>query len=190
MTNTNTNDRIGANDAVKDVESGEISKEGMEEMTPDEDGEAREVNSVGSSETERTLTSFTLRNRKIIFASLILIVGACASAAFLAIGILNAKASQADEFDKLTDEFVVKLQGAFNDYELFGRWIHESCRERGREGNLLGICNRQEFHELYEYILSAGPDFQSAQFMPYVPHIRERRWKRKPGIFIKKTIRM
>ncbi|CAB9527207.1 sensor kinase/phosphatase LuxQ [Seminavis robusta] len=112
--------------------------------------------------------------RSIIFAFLIFLVGAGASAAFLSIGILHAKQDQANQFDQLTSEFVVKLQDAFHDYELFGLWIVESCRARegvsARNGssNVLGICSRQDFRELYIHIRRVGLEFQSAQFMPRV----------------------
>lgn len=124
----------------------------------------------GSESSTGRSGSFFLQ-RKIVFAALIFVVGAFASGAFLAIGIMYAKNEQASEFERLADDSVVNLQAAFKDYELFGLWIHESCREKGEAyKNVLGICTRQDFRELYEYIRSVGLDFQSAQFMPYVPH--------------------
>lgn len=111
---------------------------------------------------------------KTIFALLILLVGACARVAFLSTGFLHAKDNQVDEFDRLADNFAVELVHAFKDYELFGLWIHESCRSRGKAkaGRMepLGTCSRQDFRELYEHIRSVGLEFQSAQFIPYVRH--------------------
>lgn len=136
-----------------------------------------------SSANDDTSTSSTSTNnnnhmvyqRKVIFALLIFVVGAAASVAFLSTGIVTAKQDQSDQFSRMASEFVVKLQDAFQDYEMFGLWIHESCRSRGTaesarnpSENTLGICSRQDFKDIYEYIYSVGLDFKSVQFMPLV----------------------
>eukprot|EP00980_Cylindrotheca_fusiformis_P016025 scaffold4715_cov115-Cylindrotheca_fusiformis.AAC.9 len=118
------------------------------------------------------------KQRNMIFALLIFLVGAAASVAYLTRGIIDAKDEQSDQFHSLAAEFVIKLQDVFEDYRLFGLWIHESCRSRGfaetgnsgrnASQNVLGICSRQEFREIHEYITSVGLDFQSIQFMPLV----------------------
>ena len=151
------------------------------------EGSIKSASSGTSSTGSPSSANSLAQHYKIVFCVLIFLVGACASAAFLAIGILNAQEDKTDEFDRMASEFVVKLQDAFQDYELFGLWIHESCRSRPHSwtdttrtaatnnsdstavtNNVLGICSREEFRELYEYILSVGVDFQSAQFMPHV----------------------
>lgn len=155
-----------------DLEIGDIAKEVNEKSAVAKEQLEVTEDTSNTSEAEGSLQS-VMMNRKNIFATLILIMGACASGAFLAIGIVNAKQNQTTAFDRMAEDFVVKLQGAFNDYEIFGLWLHESCRVKGTStstNNVLGICSRQAFRELYEYILSVGLDFQSAQFMPYVPH--------------------
>ena len=129
----------------------------------------------GSSSTSSSVSfarNQLLQTWKLGLAALILLVGACTSAVFLSSGILNEQEEKSSEFDRRADEFVDLLKNAFKDYELFGLWIHESCRarERSEVGGLvpLGTCSRQDFRELYEHISSVGLEFQSAQYMPYV----------------------
>lgn len=146
----------------------------------EEDDEERETScssSTGSNSgglfRNNSATNAFAGHRKTIFAVLIFLMGACAAGAFLYNGIVNAQQVQTAEFDQLASEFIVQLENAFKDYELFGLWIKESCRKKsrtsGETSTPLGICSRQDFRELYEYIESAGLEFQSAQYMPYVP---------------------
>ena len=91
-----------------------------------------------------------------VFALLIFLVGACASAAFLSIGLTSAYDEKEAQFDRHASEMTTKILDAWSDYELFGLWVHETCRRRATVNTTLNICSRQDFHELYEYINSVG----------------------------------
>ena len=125
-------------------------------------------------------SSFTGRNNlqllrhKAIFVSLILLLGACAAGAFLAMGMTGAQQDQELLFLRRADILVGGIEGASNQYESFGLWIHENCRAVDFVSPNISMaerdhgCSREEFKELYEYILSEGVEFQSAQFMPNI----------------------
>lgn len=69
-------------------------------------------------------------------------------------------------------------EDAWGEYELFGLWLHAACRsspDRIIQGQAptasssnLGICSRDEFRDVYEYIVSFGVEFKVAQLIPFV----------------------
>lgn len=121
-------------------------------------------------------TGSNLLRHKAIFLSLILLLGACAASAFVAIGVMGAMRDQESLFMRRADDLVGNIQSSWAEYESFGLWIHENCRsvdfvsEVPEKPNRDHGCSREEFRELYEYILSTGTAFQSAQFMPNITH--------------------
>jgi hypothetical protein len=112
--------------------------------------------------------------RRFLFSFLIILVGVCAGLSFLVIGMRGSENEQSIMFTNDAAKFAKAFQNAWEDYEVFGLWIHESCRSSanrvGEASAGLGICTREEFRALYEYIYSRGLEFQSAQFMPNVTH--------------------
>ena len=57
-------------------------------------------------------------------------VGVCASAAFFTMGMLGAEREQQVFFANDVEKFAKSFEDAWDDYEVFGLWIHESCRAR------------------------------------------------------------
>jgi len=94
-----------------------------------------------------------------LFALLMVFVGGIASASFLYIGITSAKQDEQEQFNRRAAEVVQELKSAWEDYQVAGLWIHESCRKD---------CTRQDFRELYEYLKSDGLEFQAAEFIPNI----------------------
>ena len=143
-------------------------------------GASRDCHPVPSMSPPSSESSFTGRNNlqllrhKAIFVSLILLLGACAAGAFLAMGMTGAQQDQELLFLRRADILVGGIEGASNQYESFGLWIHENCRAVDFVSPNISMaerdhgCSREEFKELYEYILSEGVEFQSAQFMPNI----------------------
>jgi hypothetical protein len=101
-------------------------------------------------------------NHKALFATLILLLGAGVTAAFLTIGITAAKKDQRRQFERRATEFMKAIETAWGDYETFGLWIHQACEHDDlstltlAEGDEIAGCSREEFRELYEYILSVS----------------------------------
>ena len=89
-------------------------------------------------------------HRKGFFSMLIILMGDIASTAFLLMGITAARDEKDAQFDRLASEMITKIQESWSDYELFGLWVHESCRRRDTVNTTLGICSRQEFQDLHE----------------------------------------
>jgi hypothetical protein len=99
-----------------------------------------------------------IHNKTILSIVFILFIGCAASAAFLGISITSAKSNQ--QFNHRARALVTEIEASWGDYENAGLWIHEACHYRN--------ITRQEFRELYEYIRSAGLDFQAAEFIPNI----------------------
>ena len=81
----------------------------------------------GTNDSNKT-SRFQLGNHKCIFAILIVFVGAAASSAFVSLGITSSNNEQQLLFGTSATQFAHSLEESFHDYELFGLWIHESCR--------------------------------------------------------------
>jgi hypothetical protein len=93
---------------------------------------------------------------------LIVILGGATAAAFLFMGINSAKKDQEDQFTRSSLNLVNKIQHAWEDYTTAAAWVHGRCRNRR--------FDRVEFHEMYEYLVSSGLDFQALQFDPNITH--------------------
>ena len=105
--------------------------------------------SAGSSAGVR---SILLPNRTTLFTSLVILVGLAASTLIFGFGIASAVDQQAREFDIHASGIISELEAVWKDYEIAGRWTHESCRKND--------FTRQEFRDLYEYLTSDGLEFQ------------------------------
>src|SRR3569832_479797 len=99
-----------------------------------------------------------------VVAGLVIILGAGTAAAFFALGISSAKQDQEESFGRSETDLVKKIQGAWEDYMNAASWMHGRSRDKN--------FTREEFRELYEYLVDGGLDFQAAQYDPYVPHDR------------------
>lgn len=101
-------------------------------------------------------------HHKAIFATLILLLGMGAAGAFLSIGLSSNKNYMKEQFHYRSTELMRSLETAWGDYETFGLWIHQACRDYDASSRTLtkeagiGGCTREEFRELYEYIQSVS----------------------------------
>ena len=86
------------------------------------------AHSENSSTTDST--KHYLAHRKFTFTSLMMLVGAAASAAFMTLGINSAIHEQETQFYTATKEFSKAIDAAWHEYEVYGLWIHESCRPK------------------------------------------------------------
>ena len=78
------------------------------------------------------------------------------------------------------EEIVNQIKTSWETFEMFGLWIYESCHRHDTPNfdidpakdiaGHLGFCSREEFRNLYEFILSQGLEFTSAQFVRNVTH--------------------
>jgi signal transduction histidine kinase/CheY-like chemotaxis protein len=116
-------------------------------------------------------------SNKWIFISLILLIGAGCSGAFLALGIIGATNESEKQFEQRATELTFAIQSVAHDYELFGLWIHESCLRTYNRTSVpleldyaghLGFCSRAEFKRLHEYISSVGVDAQAIEYLPLI----------------------
>ena len=155
-------------EGFKDLENGAVpSRSNVENQ--DKSGSSSSSSSTASQHNP-------VGHKRLVFSFFIFLVGACAGGAFFLVGFRSAEDEQALLFDTHASKFAKSFQDAWDDYEVFGLWIHESCRPTYEhngptiEEEDLRICSRTKFRELYEYIISRGLEFQSAQFMPNVTH--------------------
>ena len=88
----------------------------------------------------------------ILLCALVLLLGAAASGAFVAIGINGATRTQTDQFDRHATEISSSIETSWKSYEVAGLFAHEV----GRSGN----TSRNDFREFYEYVISTGLVFQ------------------------------
>ena len=101
-------------------------------------------------------------NRIWIIVSFIVVLGCATSSAFLAIGVTSAVHEQEDQFERSAADLVSKIESAWEDYVHAASVIHGRCRSRD--------FSRQDFRNLYEYLISDGLEFQAAQFDPNISH--------------------
>lgn len=123
---------------------------------------------VPSTKTHATI------DRTLVFTVLIALVGVGASSAYLGLGIQGAGNDKRLQFDKQASERIKAVEIAWHDFEVAGLWIHEACRSSAdqKDSHLSrGLCSREDFLELYEYLLSSGLDFQAAAWVPNVTHV-------------------
>lgn len=174
-------------DNPEDIESGKGSS-GMDALNREwHNGvvTGSTTGSTSSSSRDKAFWTKAAGNNKILFAALILCLGAGATAAFLTIGVSGAKSDKRQNFARRATELKMSLETAWGDYETFGLWIHQACRHYDAHTHVLkaptpqpnttingtdslgsyndsllpplpSICSRQEFRELYEYILSVS----------------------------------
>jgi len=95
-----------------------------------------------------------------VVVTLILTLGLAAAAAFIGWGTSTAYDVQADNFERSAVDLVNKIRGAWEDYVNAASIVHNRCRKRD--------FTRQDFRELYEYLIDGGLDFQAAQFDPNI----------------------
>jgi hypothetical protein len=123
--------------------------------------------------TTSTKAEATL-DRTLVFTVLIVLVGFGVSAAFWGLGIRGADNDKRLQFEKQASERIKAVEIAWHDFEVAGLWIHEACRASADQNDIhltRGICSRDDFFELYEYLLGSGLDFQAAAWVPNVTHV-------------------
>jgi hypothetical protein len=123
--------------------------------------------SAGNPQTNST-------DRTMAFTILIALIGVGVSAAFLGLGLRGAESDKTLQFESQASVIIKAVEGAWNDFEVAGLWIHEACRSSANQKDnhiSRGICSREDFLELYEYLVSTGLDFQAIAWVPNVTHV-------------------
>jgi len=92
------------------------------------------------------------------------VLGLATAAAFLGLGMTNAYAVQHEQFERSANDLVNKIQNALEDYVNAAAVIHNRCRKRN--------FTREDFRELYEYLIGSGLEFQAAQVRYYFVCLR------------------
>jgi len=133
--------------------------------------------SIGSTSSMTSVLSDRPRAKKWVFAAVaftILDIGTS-----LMVQSLHHQANE-KQLQHQAEELVRAFQATWHEYEMFGLWMHESCVEPSRrldipmeedvEGHL-GLCSRDEYRRLYEYITSNSDlEFHSVQILAQVHH--------------------
>jgi hypothetical protein len=128
---------------------------------------------VTASTKTQTPTPATL-DRTLVFTVLIALVGVGVSAAFLGLGIVGAKTDKRLQFKGQASERIKAVEIQWHQFDVAGLWVHEACRasaDRNDNHFSRGICSRDEFFELYEYLYTTGLDFQAISWVPNVTHV-------------------
>lgn len=144
--------------------------------------QANDDSSVSRASSSAMSKVCSMRQNKWNLTALIIFIGAAVTAAFVAVGVQGSQNSSIYNFEQRSTEIMHAFESAWDDYELFALWTHESCTkpfynttdsdfEFGQYPGLIkGYCSRQEFRKIYEYMVSEGLDIQAAQFLPNVSH--------------------
>lgn len=98
----------------------------------------------------------------ILITVLILVLGVGTSVAFLWLGISGAQTQQENDFERDASDLVKKIEAEWHGYVSAASFVHARCRSRN--------FTRQDFRELYEYLIDAGLDFKAVQFDPNITH--------------------
>jgi len=104
----------------------------------------------------------TFITRAALLSVLILVLGVATSVAFLWLGISGAQTEQERDFERDASDLVNKIESKWNGYVNAASFVHKSCRSRN--------FTRQDFRELYEYLVDAGLNFKAVQFDPNITH--------------------
>lgn len=124
--------------------------------------------------TAHSTRTHDILDRTLIFSILIFLIGLGVSAAFLGLGLRGADSDKRLLFERQASEIIKAIEGTWNDFEIAGLWIHENCRSSAdqKDTNLpRGICSREDFLELFEYLLSTELEFEAIAWVPNVTHV-------------------
>jgi CHASE1-domain containing sensor protein len=141
------------NDAHQDDTDSKVEVQGIPSESAPPDGKRD-----GSIST--AFRFFQMQNTLMV-TSLIVFLGLATCGGFLGMGIVTAQQVQDEQFARSAIDLIKKMQNAWNDYVNAAAMIHGRCRGRN--------FTREDFRELYEY-LTAGLDFQAAQFDPNITY--------------------
>lgn len=129
--------------------------------------------------TESTTFSSTLRTKRkrsqcLVFGVL-LVLGVGIPCTFFGLGIKEEKESQIHMSGHNSEETAALVKFAWLQYEAFSLWAHESCHHlpSSVEGStdlddVLHMCSRDEFRNIYEHIVSTGVKVSGLNFAPRV----------------------
>ena len=107
----------------------------------------------------------------------VLFLGGSLTSAFLTVGIMDEKEANWHHFEQSASDTARLIRSAWLQYETFSLWAHESCHQLAAStrnstelDDILHMCSREEFRNIYEQIISVGLDVHSLQYVPKVEH--------------------
>lgn len=118
-----------------------------------------------SSEGMYVVEDAKLLSQSRLLATCILILGIAASGAFVGLGISTLRDTEHTTFDHFVDDLYHKISASLADYSFAASMIHARCRSRN--------FTRQDFRDLYEYVIGDDLNVQAIDFKPRV--LREER---------------
>ena len=124
------------------------------------------------------VTSVVSGHRKhSLLAWLLLVLGAGVASAFLSLGLLDGKKDSQHSLDHSADHVANAIQSAWLQYQIVGLWAHQACHQLESSvglannltktrhiDNVLHLCSREEFRNLYEKTLTSGLSVSSLQY--------------------------
>ena len=115
-----------------------------------------------SKRKQRTYTADEAKSLKQsrILALCILLLGIAASGAFLGLGVSTLRDTEKSSFERFSQDLYHKVDAAMVDYTFAASMIHARCRSRN--------FTRQDFRDLYEYVVADDLDVQAIDFKPRV----------------------
>ena len=107
-------------------------------------------------------------------------LGAGIAGTFLALGIREERKSSASHFEQSGADLANSIHTAWKEYEILSMWAHDSCHRLNEEGynrtnsndlnDILEMCTRREFRNIYEQITSISKGMYALQYAPRVEH--------------------
>jgi signal transduction histidine kinase/CheY-like chemotaxis protein len=160
---------IGVGDAryskTKNTETSEDSSDierGKEGPSPDNDSDEGAPSSPLSSRQQVVRQPTRGVRRAMRIPTLIIIIGAAASALILGIGISAARSEQNKEFEQQSKALVHQFGKAWDQYTTASSWVQQASRS--------GKQTREEFRTMYRYLLATGLEFHAIASLTNVTH--------------------
>ena len=155
---TSTRNTSDGGSAV-DIETGEV--EGIND-------EKAEKKKHKKTTQDYCILPWKRENRPTAIASMIVLLGAAATAAFLGLGITSSMRSAEEDFKSNANTIFQGIEMAFHDYEVAALWTYQACTTSSYTHDFDGFT-QDDFRQLYERIRSTGIDAQ-IEFLPKVSH--------------------
>lgn len=116
----------------------------------------------GVESCDASAITVSFRSRACTVTLLILFLGLGVSGAFLGMGVSSAKRKQIHQFERSAVEFAEKIKVTWELYLNAAAMVHGRCRSRN--------FTRQDFRELYEYLIAGGLRFHAVDFVLNITH--------------------
>jgi len=148
----------------------------MEDKSDSLEDIERGVSLVTDPEKEPSTRNVRRRHRTALIPALILCLGGVASGIILFFGIPAAQSDQTKQFQRLSEDLLQQVAITMQEYTMAALWLQQSSRK--------GKQTREEFRNVYEYLVSTGLDFAGFAYLPNVTHAERASMENETRMFL------